>query len=106
MVAWAHGSSNYWLIWDPSGTVEITWHNAAQDENGRKLNIASWTLSDIASLGKNVDNWMRGPYITIFNNPMDEIAWGTLRAYELLKILSMLIRELNMISRIIGVLVH
>lgn len=77
MAAWAHGSSNYWLIWDPSGTVEITWHNAAQDENGRKLNIV-WTLSDIASLGKNVDNWMRGPYITIFNNPMDEIAWGNI----------------------------
>lgn len=77
MAAWAHGSSNYWLIWNPSGTVEITWHNAAQDENGRKLNIV-WTLSDIASLGKNVDNWMRGPYITIFNNPMDEIAWGNI----------------------------
>ncbi|WP_323099326.1 hypothetical protein, partial [Limosilactobacillus reuteri] len=77
MAAWAHGSSNYWLIWDPSGTVEITWHNAAQDENGMKLNIV-WTLSDIASLGKNVDNWMRGPYITIFNNPMDEIALGNI----------------------------
>ncbi len=77
MAAWAHGSSNYWLIWNPSGTIEITWHNAAQDENGRKLNIV-WTLSDIASLGKNVDNWMRGPYITIFNNPMDEIAWGNI----------------------------
>ncbi|OYS64281.1 hypothetical protein CBF94_09745 [Limosilactobacillus reuteri] len=77
MAAWAHGSSNYWLIWNPSGTVEITWHNAAQDENGRKLNIV-WNLSDIASLGKNVDNWMRGPYITIFNNPMDEIAWGNI----------------------------